>query len=988
MASYDPFGTATDDQPQNSSGEPNNESEPLTIDEENNLNNDSTENEGSVPEELGGTDEGDQAADPDDAERKEEDESKTAAVGTQTTKKSKYFPTLYNPLHNYASYTYSISLHSLSKQEFNQSMVDPLSWVPENTLIAGAGRRGVAGFTRNEFFHEDFYIDNLSFETTAAGSGEAKGTSNILELKFDIFEPFGMTLVSRLMEVAASPRQQAIIDASPNTANTSGNWTELLYMIQIDFFGYWDDGVPQSLTDLTKYIPVKITGMKMRTGAKGTEYNVIAVPTPSVAFNPDILSTPVAFEVQASTLSEFFDTGVIEESIYSDQFREDKEREEARAKEEEDEAKKDVDTKSRDNTKKDPGDTKSAAKKADDEAKEKSMYKVRSYTAAYNAWNASIVENKYSNSYNEIRVVFADEILAKERIVQPAVQAVNQTPTTDRGGKGDTAPAKKTARAIAGIADSGPNTELGKFSIAAGDTITNVIDRVMQQTDYWRDQFIDPTKMEQDLLADSGFDASATFDSIKKASSIEGQAAKKDVVRSWKICPRVEYKEYDEIAGRWTCITTWYVIVDIKYNRSFPNAPRAFPVGWHRRYDYIYTGKNIDILDWQIDFDFGDITNVVIDRGKGQATAGAQASPGQEDDTEQDPDRVKELSTSESVDVDQKESAKKTKPGTGVNPVTYRYIPEDAKASATGNMRKDSTAQLAGAMYSHVYSSAASHSKLKLKIVGDPCYIKQDEIFYPPDLKITSSSLHSGEQAYLLGGTIRQDGAPVHARITFKSPVDVDPESGLMRENSKFQTMTISGLYDLIKCVNTFSHGKFEQDLEFTRLADQDEDLAEAEAANGESDRDKKAEEAPKSSENGESKTATDDNPPDSGDEDNATDGDENETTDQDEDENRDLRDVNETETVDQADGTEIVDSPFGTSTGTVTQNNPVDPANLPGGVAYNEAVGLPEYQGQLYEGTAKDIDAWKASIDAKQPFKYTVTDPNNGNQEIRSTQE
>jgi hypothetical protein len=57
--------------------------------------------------------------------------------------------------------------------------------------------------------------------------------------------------------------------------------------------------------------------------------------------------------------------------------------------------------------------------------------------------------------------------------------------------------------------------------------------------------------------------------------------------------------------------------------------------------------------------------------------------------------------------------------------------------------------------------------------------------------------------------------------------------------------------------------------------------------------------------------------------------------------------------------------------------NPAIDPFNLPTGVAIDPATGLPSYQNNIYTGGQKDIAAWKAAVDAKQPFSYTTTRPN-----------
>ena len=44
----------------------------------------------------------------------------------------------------------------------------------------------------------------------------------------------------------------------------------------------------------------------------------------------------------------------------------------------------------------------------------------------------------------------------------------------------------------------------------------------------------------------------------------------------------------------------------IVYDSKHPQGPTTPPQGAMKEYYYSYTGKNLDILDFQIDYEFGD----------------------------------------------------------------------------------------------------------------------------------------------------------------------------------------------------------------------------------------------------------------------------------------------------------------------------------------------------------------------------------------------
>jgi hypothetical protein len=109
-----------------------------------------------------------------------------------------------NPLHQFATYTYSIALFILSKEDINLLTTDPENWMPgaagNNCLIASGGKNSGA-YKRNDHFKEDFYFDNLQMTTVIGLNSRSKAT-NAIDLSFNITEPYGMSLLDRIMAAA------------------------------------------------------------------------------------------------------------------------------------------------------------------------------------------------------------------------------------------------------------------------------------------------------------------------------------------------------------------------------------------------------------------------------------------------------------------------------------------------------------------------------------------------------------------------------------------------------------------------------------------------------------------------------------------------------------------------------------------------------------------------------------------------------------------
>jgi hypothetical protein len=131
-----------------------------------------------------------------------------------------------NPLDDYESYTYGLALHVLDKTEYDLMAQNATKWRPQNTLIASAGRWSESSaddsyLKRQAGWEDNFYFDNLKMTQLQSPSVVGRGT-NTVDLEFTIIEPYGLTLLDRLIRTASVLKQDS--------------YMHLCYMIQIDFF--------------------------------------------------------------------------------------------------------------------------------------------------------------------------------------------------------------------------------------------------------------------------------------------------------------------------------------------------------------------------------------------------------------------------------------------------------------------------------------------------------------------------------------------------------------------------------------------------------------------------------------------------------------------------------------------------------------------------------------------------------------------------------
>jgi hypothetical protein len=69
-------------------------------------------------------------------------------------------------------------------------------------------------------------------------------------------------------------------------------------------------------------------------------------------------------------------------------------------------------------------------------------------------------------------------------------------------------------------------------------------------------------------------------------------------------------------------------------------------------------------------------------------------------------------------------------------------------------------------------------------------------------------------------GSLVMDKGELFAQVSFKTPVDMDNQTGLLRTNSKYTESVFSGIYKFLTVDNEFRGGKFEQTCDLIRMPD------------------------------------------------------------------------------------------------------------------------------------------------------------------------
>jgi hypothetical protein len=681
-----------------------------------------------------------------------------------------------NPLHDYESYTYNLSLHLLGTDNFNQlvgSLTPDKTYIPQNVLVVSAGRFNQF-FNRDPSFKEDFYFDNFRMKTYITTTSRNRN-SNLIECSFNIIEPNGFTFINRLIEA---------VNRLESGANS---YIQMPYLLQIDFFGSKngdfnnfnaaESNLAGPIAGMSKYIPLRLVEIKTKVSNRGTEYQITAVPYNHQAYNQLYVSLPIATTITGSLVKDMFsgasvtpDSPSVEEllsqrDIVSKQILQNQTI---------------LDT---------VGDL--TREESDYYAKQIEIYKrqltsqfnilgITGYCDAINEYYRKLKSDGLIGELSTVRVEFDPEIGNAKLMKNP----VNIASVPVSGSSINAQRASIQGQNNQDNQRKGQLTYDGAtINIPAGMTIDKLLDWAVRNSDYIGNQIKDPEKL----------------------AGLQNGATPTDSWLQWfKITPSMKIKSFDQKQNRYAYDIVFYV-KKFKVSNKYPYAPRGKVPGYVKKYDYIFTGKNNDILDLSLDFNLLAITELSMARNKDRyvQTGVGLNNPAANPDVDI-PERQF------GVSLNKEESVNKNP-----NPVQLAFVNDNPKTSSRGRggILQDST--VAGDIQRNLMIPAKGDMiTVDLKILGDPHFIKQDDLFYYQTAKTYNQQFISADA----GSSLYMDGSELYVFLNFESPVDYDESLGLALKTDKYRYSEFSGVYKVITVENVFQKGMFTQVLNLVKL--------------------------------------------------------------------------------------------------------------------------------------------------------------------------
>jgi hypothetical protein len=241
-----------------------------------------------------------------------------------------------------------------------------------------------------------------------------------------------------------------------------------------------------------------------------------------------------------------------------------------------------------------------------------------------------------------------------------------------------------------------------------------------------------------------------------------------------------------------------YKVVEYKVHEHRFKPPGAIPQGYDqlkkdcvKEYNYIYSGKNMDILNFNISLKTSMFTTAYSDMNALSGSVYSQANGAATEKNSQPTNaEANKLSTDAGM------------PIVPVGEMSKRY------KNVGGGPNNDYRSLVAKNFQEALLNSPADMMTIEMDIMGDPYYLADSGAGNFSDLPANFNINENGSMNYQSG--------EIDIIINFRTPLDYN-SFGLMEFAQGSEVTGFSGLYNVTEVTNTFNRGKFTQTLKAIR---------------------------------------------------------------------------------------------------------------------------------------------------------------------------
>jgi len=668
-----------------------------------------------------------------------------------------------NVLSSFTSYSCILTFGMLTTNELNDPDNTYRTQGPQRIIArsGGSGSKQIPTAYEKEFgITTEYFIDDVEIQSILAPNSQTRQTNATL-INFKLQEPYSMGNLLQTLAVTA-------FDAYPERAaneNSNLSYIDVPYILGVQFVGWNDDGTYVEIPNTTRWIPLRLSGIEFSVGTEGTTYDVNAYAYNEIALIDEIQTVLEDVQLRGSTIADFLQ---IEQDNLS------------------------------------------------------------SLTGILN--ERQLAEKDAENRPEPDQYVIAFPKNGESLSAQiTAAQEQNQgaTVTDNQSNDSVTASSGVTLDQIKEIVeDPGNINEIGlsKLSTDPFDTGTRLMGRpedVEAEIDGVTYFERGAVRVRQDLLAVTfkwGMRIQEIIEELILMSAYGEQLVNEPSDdQGRKKYFRIETDVYNQASQenerkrKRSAKIFVFKVIPYKVSEFYFNHPATITKGIDKlralipkSYDYIYTGKNDDIINFDLNFnhsfyagiryDFGQLSSDSILNRSNEEQVTYRAGDGNNDTSEPSP------------------------------PLEGRANANNGERGPSGDVPQSPANQIARDYNDLILNSPSDLITLDLEIWGDPYYIADSGIG-----NYTSKSDTTQPQTTIDRTVDYQNNEP-YLIINFKTPVDYDIEN----ESSSYGQMKFpeiggetvsqfSGIYKINLVTNNISANKFTQSLQLTRLRNQSE---------------------------------------------------------------------------------------------------------------------------------------------------------------------
>ena len=651
-----------------------------------------------------------------------------------------------NPLHDYATYDYVLGIGCLSKEEINN---------PDNTYIAGRPIKLVCKSANADpenrvltpYGKFNFFIENLEV-TNLVGFGHDMNVTTANTMTFDIIEPYSMGL---------------FMIACRQLSWELGykNYLEVPFLLTIEFRGNTETGQIVNIPNTKRMIPFNLTEMELTVTEQGSVYRCKAMGAHLTGLTDNFSRLKSDVSVKGKTVQEVLQTG------------------------------------------------------------EKSLQ------AVINQRFKQFVDQKIRKVPDEILILFPENVATASSEPQSQGKETKEGATTASSGNSQSVEQRlgvsRSDKNSTLVQQEGKCNAIGRAKLGFGESRKGDApigkDNVVWDSDkgvFVRgNNAIDPQESDARFRQESSI--INAINQIILNSDYTNQALDAKMMTStgmrgvWSIEVQTYYTgEVEESTGVTPKLVV-YRIVPYKAHASNLPAPNTKSPGFNelkkqalKEYNYIYTGKNIDVLSFNIEIKYGYAYLLSADLGnKSQDVKTTAQTSGS----------LSPLNLLSPLTGGQQPE---NNPSSIPTRVDYNVIETSSDKKGGGGV--ETPGVRAARIFLDAVTKGTDLMNLELEILGDPYYIANSGM----GNYTSSPSQYDNLNA---DGSMNYQNGEVDILINFRTPIDINDSTGLYNftgMDPSAPVMQYSGLYKVNEVVSRFNNGEFKQLLKGYRRSTQE----------------------------------------------------------------------------------------------------------------------------------------------------------------------